>query len=101
MQIVYFYLYIHIETDYEKVRFFNLYLKLERGWLEASNQTGFSAHPYNARADDGTFFPSGSNLWTGTENNTQEAWYTIVYNNSASRYFRNKKTGLPVRCLKD
>jgi len=70
-------------------------------WLEASNETGFSASHFVGRADDGSFFFPGCNLWTSTENNTQDACYTIIYNNNAGRYFRNKKFGFPVRCVKD
>ena len=76
-------------------------INMNRDWLEATNESGFSASHFVGRADDGSFFYPGCNLWTSIENNTQDAWYTIIYNNRASKYFRNKKLGLPVRCVKD
>jgi len=78
----------------------NFNINYDREWLEASNETGFSASHSFARADDGYFFPSGSNIWTSTENNAQEAWYKTVYYISAGKCFRNK-SGLPVRYLGD
>ena len=74
---------------------------LHTPWMEASNESGFSASNSPIRVDDGYFSWSNCNLWINTEYNTEEAFYTIIYVNAASYYQRNKKFGFPIRCLKD
>jgi len=83
-----------MKGDYENV---NDYL-----WSGGLNQTGFSANKALMREPEGYF--SGNeycHLWTSSENNIDEANLVLIFYNYAALSQKSKKSGLPVRCLKD
>lgn len=70
----------------------------------ATNETGFSALPGGSRSDYGFGFINTNVLWwSATEYDTNLAWYRFMYHYTTSvyKYYRSKKLGFSVRCIKD
>jgi uncharacterized protein (TIGR02145 family) len=86
-------------------------MKSVTGWHSpntgATNESGFSALPGGARADDGAFDGSiGSsigNWWSATGVSYSSAWkWSITYDShEIYRNDRNKKAGWSIRCVKN
>ena len=74
---------------------------LNMDWLEASNESGFSAFHTNGRMDNGYFTSFSCYLWINTEYDIGEALHASIQDIGAGYGNRNKKFGLPVRCIKD
>jgi len=71
----------------------------------ASNESGFTTLPSGYRNHDGLFsgIGYGNFFWSTTEYNNANAWYLGLSsaNFYVYRYYRFKKIGASVRCLKD
>lgn len=71
-------------------------------WAGGLNQSGFSADMARMREAEGYF--SGNtycHLWTGSENNSDEGRYVMIFYNYTGLSQGSKRSGLQVRCLKD
>lgn len=69
---------------------------------EASNETGFSARFSGIRTWESYFYTSYCELWSRTEENLQNARSVLISNGLDVPFLsENKKSGLPVRCLKN
>lgn len=71
----------------------------------ATNQYGFTGLPGGDRNTGETFLDIGNFgiWWSATENNTENAFYMYLQNNSsdAGRHSNLKELGLSVRCIRD
>lgn len=70
-------------------------------YIEASNETGFSAKEAGVRNQEGVYYPSVYALWSSNEENTQNAWRISISPGYTGLNATDKRNGLPVRCLKD
>jgi uncharacterized protein (TIGR02145 family) len=83
-----------MKGDYENVNDFL--------WVGGLNQTGFSAERSLMRETEGYF--SGTeyyHLWTSSENDSEEGRFGMIFYNYIGISQRSKRSGLPLRCLKD
>jgi uncharacterized protein (TIGR02145 family) len=83
-----------MKGDYENVNDFL--------WVGGLNQTGFSAERSLMRETEGYF--SGNeyyHLWTSSENDSEEGRFGMIFYNYIGISQRSKRSGLPLRCLKD
>lgn len=73
--------------------------------IDATNESGFTGLPGGFRESNGTFFEFGTygSWWTGTEYQTNFAWYRNLYtiNGDVGRFTTGKNPGRAVRCLKN
>jgi uncharacterized protein (TIGR02145 family) len=69
-------------------------------YLEASNETGFSAAPTVVRSDYG-FYEGDSEYWCSTVSDGENALYLTANNQYAGTGDMLKDYGLQVRCIKD
>ena len=71
----------------------------------ATNESGFAGLPGGNRSYGGAFGLVGNfgNWWSGTENDSTNAWYRDLYYNGGNLYRSDydKKYGFSVRCLRD
>lgn len=113
----------HVPSDAEWTQLINFLggqeqagekMKSRHGWSEnghGSNESGFSALPGGACADDGYLGSVGylGVWWSTTEDTvymydpTAQAWYRSLYylNGTISRNAHSKGNGFSVRCVKD
>jgi uncharacterized protein (TIGR02145 family) len=73
---------------------------------DATNDSGFTGLPGGSRNYYGDYDIIGNYAgfwWSSTENATGLAWFRILHDSSgvAYRFYRSKKDGLSVRCLRD
>ena len=70
-----------------------------------NNSSGFNAFPEGYRGNNGLFYIEGSNafFWSSTENNTNLAWYRLLYdyNSNLVRSIDSKRFGFSVRFVRD
>ncbi len=70
----------------------------------ATNESGFMALPGGNRIPGGTSYNINDNafFWTSSENTTNNAWYRVLYYNSAivGKADLSKNYGYSVRCIK-
>jgi len=76
-------------------------INLSREFLEASNETGFSAIQTNLRTDAGYFNYDVCIFWSSSEYDDQSAWYLLLNSGYIGKNIKNNKYGLPIRCIKD
>lgn len=69
-------------------------------YLEASNETGFSAVPMVFRDDYG-FNETDCKFWCGSEYDSENAEYLTINNQYSGTGHTQKDNGLPVRCIKN
>jgi uncharacterized protein (TIGR02145 family) len=70
-------------------------------YIEASNESGFSAKETGVRGLKEYFFHlSVYTLWSKDEENAQNAWRMSISPGYAGLNVTDKKNGLPVRCVK-
>jgi uncharacterized protein (TIGR02145 family) len=72
---------------------------------DATNTSLFTGLPGGYRYVNGSYYSIGESgyWWSSSENNTNEAWYRPLSNNSGTlnKEYNVKRNGFSVRCLKD
>ena len=69
--------------------------------VEASNDSGFSAKWNGKRTGESYFYTGRCNLWSRKENTSRDSFFVEIADGHSLLITEDKKSGLPVRCVKD